>query len=195
MPRGEILVQPRVLTKTVIIDRTVVELADSNLRIQREVDQPEASTDEDNFYSDFWSEFLGELELDDVTQSVPKSAKAQNLFLGLPPSSSHAWINVYFAGSMNEVGVYFRLGKTEFGEIAYRELERDKDAIMAELPDSAVWGLMRGAHSVSVSMPVGDVWAEANRQRIKEFFAENANAFVNAFRKRMQVIADSFERA
>ena len=92
-----------------------------------------------------------------------------------------------------EVGLYFRLGMGEFGEIAYRELERDKDSILAELPESAQWRLIRGFHSVAVTLHVQDVWADANRATIRQFFAENVNAFVNAFRRRMQRIAESVE--
>ncbi len=193
MPRDEILVQPRVLTKTVIIDRTVIEIANPNIQIAKQPDEPEESVEEDTFYKGFWSEFLSNLQLDDVTQPLPKPGKGQSLFFVLPPNANNAWINAYFAGSAKEIGVYFRLGRNEFGEIAYRELERDKEAILAVLPASVQWGVVRGFHSVSLSMHIDDVWAESNHQRIKEFFAENVNALVNAFRKRMQVISDSFE--
>ena len=57
----------------------------------------------------------------------------------LPPNGDNAWINAYFAGSAGEVGVYFRLGKNEFGEMAYALLEEQKDQILSELPEKTEW--------------------------------------------------------
>ena len=130
-----------------------MELADSNLRIQRRLINQKRVPTKTISTVIFWSEFLGELELDDVTQSVPKSAKAQNLFWSAAEFFPRLDQRLLRGEHERGRGFTWATGKTEF-EIAYRELERDKDAIMAELPDSAVWGLMRGTACLSVCQSV-----------------------------------------
>lgn len=187
MPDKNILVQPRVLAKTVIIDRTVVELTSKGMQVQA-INNSDSPTKTDGFYYEFWKEFFEGFELDDSSQPRPKIPTAQSLFLSLPPGGNSAWINAYFAGSTNEIGVYFRLAKGEFGEMAYESLSEDEN-LLTELPESCQWELSKGFHTVAISMYIDDVQAENNREIIKDFFAQNTNLFVNAFRTRMANIA------
>ncbi|MGF1756406.1 DUF4268 domain-containing protein [Photobacterium sagamiensis] len=188
-PQRNVLVQPRVLAKTVIINRTVIELASPEIRIQASDELSDQEVVEDSFYREFWTEFLNDLKLDDVTQRTPSPPKAQSLWFDLPPNRSSAWINVYFEGSKRNVGIYFRLANNDFGEMAYEILEKEKEQILSELPEGTEWTISRGFRTVGVSLPINDVRNLEKRILIKQFFATNLNAFVNTFRTRMETIA------
>jgi len=191
MPEKGVLVQPRVLAKTVIINRTVIELSSPDIKIQPADETISQQEMEDTFCRDFWAELLDGLVLDDVTQRVPKPPKGPCLWFVLPPNGDNAWINAYFAGSAGEVGVYFRLGKNEFGEMAYALLEEQKDQILSELPKKTEWRKNTGGfNTVSISLPIRDVRDPSVRNIMKDFFSKNINAFVNAFRARMESIVE-----
>ncbi|MEH6559774.1 MAG: DUF4268 domain-containing protein, partial [Oceanicoccus sp.] len=149
-------------------------------------------TKTDSFYYEFWKEFLDSFNLDDSNQPQPKIPTAQSLFSPLPPGGNSAWINTYFAGSSNEVGVYFKLGKGEFGEMAYKILAED-ETLLSELPEGCQWEYSKGFHTIATTMHIDDITADSNRETIKSFFAQNTNLFVNALRQRMANIAKSMK--
>ncbi|GGK58465.1 DUF4268 domain-containing protein [Amphritea balenae] len=190
-PQKNILVQPRVLAKTIIINRTVVELASPAIKIQQNKSFDNGDGATDSFYKDFWTEFVSNLELDDTAQRIPPPPRGKGLWFQLPPrGTDNAWINVYFAEKNNRVGLYFRLANNEIGELAYQYLEKEKETILDELPKGAEWGEVRGYHTVGVFLHVGDVRSDENREVIKGFFKMNLNAFVNTFRARMETIVN-----
>ncbi|MEJ2765207.1 DUF4268 domain-containing protein [Photobacterium sp. MCCC 1A19761] len=192
-PQENVLVQPRILAKTMIINRTVIELASPEIKIQPSDELVDQNIDVDSFYQEFWLEFINDLKLDDITQRIPNPAKAQSQFFALPPSGDNAWINVYFAGSMGTVGVYFKLAKNEFGEMAYEILEKEKSQILSELPEETEWTISRGFHTVGIKLTLNDVKAPENRTLIKHFFTKSLNAFINSFRTRMETIVNQLE--
>lgn len=186
MPNGEILVQPRILAKTVIINRSVIELASTEIKVADELVE---SAEQDTYYADFWKEFVSRLKLDDVSQPLPNPAKAQSQFVVIPPGTSHCWINAYFASSVGEVGVYFRLKKTEFGELAYQQLAAEGDSLLAELPGGARWSETSDHRTVSSVLPVNNIRDPAEQEKVMMFFLATVNAYVNVFRGRMEEIS------
>lgn len=194
-----VLVQPRVLARTVELHRTIVEL-----RPGLSIVEGSAESDEDvegtqgeaaQFYQSFWSEFLAELRLDDASQPLAKPNKTTNIFFGMPPSATMAWVSAYFAPSKQRVGVYLTFARGAFGDESFRILMADKEAIDNELgidvewiPEAASKGLRR--NNVSRRKHFEDVLATANRPAIKAFFTDTVNRFVNVFRPRLERIAE-----
>ena len=68
-----VLVQPRVLAKTVIIKRSIVSLKEGQLYLEEDTEEQEQSTEPtelEKFYLGFWPELLSELKLDDFAAST-----------------------------------------------------------------------------------------------------------------------------
>ena len=187
------VVQPRVIARTVEMDRYVIRLPDG---AYIEDEETQVARDDSElsesalFYRSFWSEFLSELQLDDASQQFANPTKSENIYFKVPPAMSTAWISAYFSKSTDTVGVYLRTSKKEVGDTYYRALLADKENIENDLGFSPVWREYAGSYSISVSKPFSDVHSDENRAAIKEFFARYINLFVNVFRPRMERIAE-----
>jgi len=188
-----LVVQPRVIARTVEMERYIIRVPD-DAYIETE-EAVAARADEELsesalFYRAFWDEFVDELRLDDTSQPLPNKTRSQNVFLMLPPSSSVAWISAYFSKTNNTVGVYLRVSKNAVGEAYYGALLTDKEAIEKDLGFSPVWNDADATLHITVSRSFSDVHGSENRPAIKRFFAENINLFVNVFRPRMARLAE-----
>lgn len=188
LAEGDFIVQPRILAKTVIVERTVIELTSTGLAIadSAEIDELDEINEEVSnikvYYTEFWREYLAQMQLDDV--GIPHTTPTStNLYL-YPAKNKQSWISAYVSKSSRRVGVYFRVPKDEYGEMMYRYLQEHKSEIESVIGDNVMWenyGEGREKYIVS-HFPVADVHAEANRKAIYEFFNRNINNFVNAFR-------------
>ena len=183
-----LLVQPRVIARTVELQRVVIELPEGANVADREtqVSSEEALTDRDKFYREFWTEFLSALELDDSSQPIPGSTKITNLYFPMPPSGATSWVSAFFSQSTNRVGVYLRFTKGNFADRAYEALKEHRQEIDDEIGIDLAWD--DGRRSISSSMPVADVFDPSRRSDISEFFADRVNRFVNIFRPRLERI-------
>lgn len=191
-----VLVQPRVLAKTMVIKRTLVSIYDGRVEVQDDspalasaADTAELS-DSQVLYQSIWTSLVQKLSLDDASQPVGKPTKSQNYFLAMPPSPSQAWVSAYFATSQKCVGVYLRFTRGNFGDAAYEQLLEDREAIDLELGIPVEWQSIGGQHSVIIRKDYIDPLAELFREEILTFFAETLNKFVNVFRPRLDRISD-----
>ena len=133
------------IAKSVIIKRSVVSLQEGQVVVE-ETPEPEdadrvPSADE-VFYQKFWEEFLGSLRLDDPSQPMAKVTKVGNAFFQMPPSSSQAWLTVYFLRARNEVGVFLTFVRGGFGDVAYPRLLEERDEIERQLGVEVSWKAM-----------------------------------------------------
>lgn len=183
------IVIPRVIARTVELHRVVVEIPDGLILRESEAqiqtpDLTKAQNKEKQFYSEFWREFISELDLDDPGQPTPEPAKAQNLYLYLP--TKQAWISAYFMKSSKRIGVYFRCGNTQLGRDIAQTLDEDHDAILSELDGNILWNMAEEGGGAGVRLPCDNVFDPKNRKQIKKFFATWINRFVNVFRPRLK---------
>ena len=188
-----LVVQPRVIARTVEMDRYVIRLPDGAY-LEEEEQQIEDSDSElsesARFYQGFWAEFLGGLQLDDASQPIAKTTKSENIYFKIPPSFNACWISAYFSKTKNTVGVYLRFSKKEVGDTYYSALFENKDEIESDLGFEVAWVERDKTYSISVHKRFADVHADAARADIKEFFASHINQFVNVFRPRMIRLAE-----
>jgi hypothetical protein len=182
---SDFLVQPRVLAKTVIVERTVIELTSADMVVvddEKSDEANEAISSVRAYYIDFWCDYLAQMQLDDV--GIPHSTpSAENFFL-YPAINKQSWISAYVTKSSQKVGVYFRAPKEGYGEMMYGYLLEHRQEIDKIIGVDAFWedkGEGREKY-ISREMPVDDVHAEVNRQAIFEFYNTQINNFVNAFR-------------
>lgn len=185
LPDKSLLVQPRVLAKTVIIERTVIELRNGEMDVSepKNIEADEEINEDKEFYREFWREFVDQSRLDDVVVPMSNKPSAQNLYL-YPASNKLSWISAYFAGTKGRIGVYFRVPKGEYGEQLFEFLKLHNEKIFAELGNTVSWE-DRGAGQAKYLFTrknIDDIKASRNRAEIIEFFNTNINNFINVIR-------------
>jgi hypothetical protein len=183
-----LLVHPQVLARTVEIQRVIVELPEE-ARIVEVVEEREADSKLEQrreFYTNFWTEFINGLQLDDAAQPLANPTKTENVFFVLPPSGQIAWVSAYFARTSNTVGVYLRLSQNLGAEL-YDRLLLEQEDIEREIDIELSWRVKSETlQSISHVKQFPDVWSPKYREEIKSFFAETVNAFINTFRPRLE---------
>ncbi len=187
-----LLVQPRVIARTVELQRVVIELPEGATVAEAEarVSAEEASTDREKFYREFWTEFLSTLTLDDASQPIPGSGKSTNIYFPMPPSGATSWVSAYFSQSTKRVGVYLRFTRGNFADRAYETLSEQRQEIDEEIGIDLTWDDPR--QTILSRKPVEDVFDPSRRAEIAEFFADKVNLFVNVFRPRLErIVADT----
>ncbi len=194
-PDNGMLLQPRVLAKTVVFKRTVVSLKDGKLEIEDDLEEQEEIhevTETQQFYLDFWPELLSELKLDDISQPMPATlGKRGSIFFAMPPSGQEAWLTVYFSGQRNEAGVFLTFTRGALADSLYEKLVINQDEINKELGlDGVSWSSDDGKYMISAHCQFRDIRAMENRESIKEFLKDTLNHFVNVFRPRLERIVE-----
>jgi len=192
------LVIPRVIARTVELQRMIVEIPDgltlcdaptsnSNTKNNSSTLSPEKAQERD-FYQKFWREFVSEISFDDPAQPMPDPANSTNLFIH--PVTNQVWISAYFSKSTKQIGVYFRCSKIQLGQEIRQQLQNDQEDIIKELGSNIVWDMAEVGGGAGVRTQCDDIFLPENRVQIKDFFTEWTNTFVNVFRPRVKRIIE-----
>jgi hypothetical protein len=181
----DLLVQPRVLAKTVIVERTIIDLLSEDIIVAQDEESRENEqeiSDVRKYYTQFWREYIDQMQLDDV--GVPYTPGTSTNFYLYPAINKQSWISGFVTKTDQKVGVYFRVPKKEYGEMIYQYLVKHKSEIDGQVGAEAVWEDQGEGQAkyIIVSKDFDDVHAGYNREAIFEFYNENINNFVNAFR-------------
>jgi hypothetical protein len=187
----DLLVQPRVIAKTMIVKRTVITLESEGL-VANDADEIEEESSIElseihKFYYEFWSEFIAGLKLDDPGQPLPIVRKKGNISLSTP-AGGNAWITIYFSQKNSEVGVFLTFLRGSFGDMLYKQLLNDRETIDKELGMPVAWKSINGKHLIIAIKTFPDLKSSQYRESIKTFLADHANIFVNVFRPRIERI-------
>ncbi|MCE0758453.1 DUF4268 domain-containing protein [Marinobacter sp. G11] len=177
-------IQPRTLFQTKEIQRTVyiTDFGETPSPVDNlSTSQPSSLMTQ---YHQFWKAFIDDLRLDDPDQPMANPIARGNVFFPMPPSSATAWITLYFYKAKSEIGCFLRLASTEEGLSLYQELKEDAEAINSELPLTVEWD-DKNCRIITHRRIEGD-WPPVSDPGVKAFFSETLNAFVNAFRPRME---------
>jgi len=122
-PNDELLLFPRTVVKTVEIQKINIEVSEgisitSNIQqAQEQSENTEVSKEviqRREFFTDFWTNFVNQLEFDYPEQTEPKITKGQNLYI-YPGNDKNNWISCYFMQSTKRVGVYFKFHSNQKG--------------------------------------------------------------------------------
>ena len=186
---------PRVITKTVELQKISIEIPDGLVLTSSSLNSEEISNSNEYspewkrerlFYFNFWTELIGELSFDDPGQPHPNPGHGQNLYV-YPGKTRKAWISAYFMKSQKRVGVYFNCQNDSEGQKIYNILGVDKDRIIEELGDNVIWKWDE-EDAVSIRLSCDDVFDTKNRHEIKNFFKVWLNTFINVIRPRIKEI-------
>jgi hypothetical protein len=195
LPNGELLLQPRILAKTEMIQRTVL-IGSSGVVEFEQVASKEDSESQKNsdvfWFQTFWAEYLKILRLDDTLQPLPsKPAKSRNIFFGMPLVGNAAWISAYVAPSSGSGGVYLTFYKSfDKLDVFYENLLSQRDEIERNFGDKLSWD--RTGNKVYIGAPnvtFSDLNALDQRTRVISHLADMTNRMVNVFRHRLEAIS------
>lgn len=193
-----LLVQPRVVSRTEIVRRFVVQLPDGRALRESdaaavdsdlEVDDPTLAAERDKYQS-FWKEFLDTLSLDDQSQPISAPARTTNQYFRLPATST-ASICAYVAQSSGEAGVYLTFSKGAIGDRIYAALLAERVAIDADLGVPVDWHVSQGKGWVVAKQAYSGLILKDQRRDAQTFMRDRVNRFVNVFRGRIERLANA----
>jgi hypothetical protein len=192
---GSVFVQPRVLARTEIINRSIVILREGRLELAKETiadAQENLETEENDIQKwnrTFFGEFVAGLKLDDPDQMLPKPTGFPNVGFPLPPDGSQVGI-VAVVKSSTIAEVYFRMHAGNLAERLSSELRLEQAGIEEELAIPVSFAPDKHDNfSASSRQLFSDVRDPANRDAIKAFLSDAVNRYVNVFKPRLERMA------
>lgn len=196
MPDGKTLLQPRILAKTEILERTILLGPAGPVTFQEAAqseDADTANTSQREWFMTLWQEYLEALRLDDDAQKVAEPAKASNQYFAMPPGAGKAWVSAYIAQATGIGGVYLTFAKTlERGTEIYELLESDRDAIEHELGAPLSWE--RKGNKVFIGAPnvtYSDLNLPSERACVITHLVDMTQRMIKVFRPRLTALANS----
>lgn len=144
------------------------------------------------FYLDFWGELLRDLRLDAVDQPLPNPGRLGSISFRLPlPGGYNLWVTAYRNQSDGDVGVFVGSRQGTVGVDVQEKLREFRDEIDRDLGFEVDWRLgERTRHFPICYREYGDLTDPSQRTEVIAWLRERINAFVNAFRPRVQAIGE-----
>ena len=201
MPDGGRLVVPRILARTLVITRSVVQVPDGHALQESPDTIMEAESDPEHLAlldarQRFWSEFLADLKLDDPEQSKPRPSRQGFLAFSLPAPSGSSWLTVFRAMRRDEVGVMLSSSRNSAGEFAMLAIADDWDTVKEELGGTAKLVDREGRPCIIDSFCPGPLDVAEIRAEAFVWLCERVNTFVNVMRPRVRsAVADYTAKA
>jgi hypothetical protein len=199
---GGLIVQPRILAKTKIMERTVVVVRDSEspeLVFQSRdeelsLSEPgESGKRENEFgespkqagYRKWWAPVL-DMAFDDPEQEPPQLFYPNNVRIALPWPKM--WI-LLCSNAKGRVGIC-TAGQKGAEQSAIQGLDSQSESILADLPPGAeLTRFYTGSGVTYMTERSADEFE--NEARIKDWLIQAANQYVNAFRPRLEGLLSS----
>ncbi|BBF94067.1 DUF4268 domain-containing protein [Blastochloris tepida] len=190
---GRRIVQPRVLARTLIVNRTVIDLARPDLAVSEDAEESETDLqapreldERQRWMKAFWTELLDGLRLDDAEQPLANVRAAANIFFPLAPRSN-IWITCYFLESGSRMGVFLASRKNSpLAQEIVRKLAEEREQIEREIGIPMGWPTSAAGkiepYSFKEFRPLRD---DRFRREQLEWFRKAINSYVNAFRPRV----------
>lgn len=188
---GGFIVQPRVIARSMIVHRTVVELQGAGMAArddQDDADREPQISERAKANIAFWTKLLDDLRLDDPSQPRPRPSKQSYLGFSLPSRQS-AWITTFRANSSGKIGVFLRIVPGALAQEAHERLAAERSAIESEIGAPLNWVASDGGLTISINRTYPDVLDPKHEAEQIAWLRDYTNRFVNAFRKRVERLA------
>lgn len=201
-----LILQPRVLAKTALLERSVVRIANGAIiiddaRAAEAAVAPRASSGRQidpafqQAWRDFAERFIAGIEFDDPAQPPPRVGGIGWLRLPLPLGMS---ITLWRGKTQETVGAFVRFAGSE-GQARFDALESERPQIDEELRRAGFsqpeWDTSADAPSLSLSADAPLPWDDPAEQAQAEFLARAANQLVNSLRPRLERLASAGAQA
>lgn len=194
LPDGSTLLQPRVLAKTELLQRTLLMGPSGPVTLQQAAqaeDTADPNPSSRAWFQAFWTEYLAKLRLDDAALLPAEPAKSTNQFIPMPPGGASAWVSAYVAQSSGKGGVYLTFAKAfEPGLEWYEQLQADAEAIEREVGVKLLWE--RVGDKIYLGVPtvaLGNLNVPADRERVTAYLADMTRRLVSALEPRLAAMA------
>lgn len=190
---GSIAVQPRVVAKTQIIERTVVVIQDQEDARLVDTDHNDPASaaaatrlGESNAleespkqaeYRRFWSPVL-EMQFDDPDQDSPRLHFPNNVRAALPWPGT--WVLAYRSARLGKIGISIA-GRSGSGDDLLERLGAYQTEILESLPEGSEHALFENGEgwTFKIDREFSSFESEGAQQR---WAVDNVNAFINVFR-------------
>jgi hypothetical protein len=216
LPDGRLLVQPRLLARTVALEREVVRVVDRGAAggmeavaedAEEDAEEEGSATGRPTMLSDpaaiaadraFWDRFASILRLDDPSQPPPRRRGFGHARLEL--GVREAWISVFRTRRLRWIGVSVivpaTLSEQVFGAPDSEARARLQDSVLASLgPGTSFrWGQDARSEWFTAYLPEQFEPAEQADARHLAWLTVATNAFVNVFRPRVLRAAEGGEQ-
>jgi hypothetical protein len=195
LPDGARLVVPRILARTHVITRSVVQVPEGMQLNEPDAEGEEALDDLTRDRLAFWREFVAGLDLDDPEQPTPKPGRQGYVSFMLPAPLGSCWITVFRNLNEGRVGLFLSYTRGTIGERAVRRVIEDWESIQSEIGGSVRRYVDRlGRDLIQDDRDFGSLITEPQRAEALRWLRDRSNAFVNAFRPRIRAaVADLLE--
>jgi hypothetical protein len=192
LPDGSLLLQPRILAKTEIIERTVLMGPSGPVAFQDVAMADEAGADRNQsqraWFAAFWGEYLSALRLDDPSLVPAEPARSTNQFIPMPPGGGKAWVSAYIAQSTGRGGVYLSFARSfERTQEMVEMPQSDLESLEAELGFKLSFTI--SGDKVHVGAPnvlFGNLQNADDRKRVIAYLADTTECMVRALWPRLE---------
>lgn len=187
LPSGERIALPRIIAKTSVEVRRVIELP-SGLQMS-EPEGSDTSTDLDPEASamgddrqQFWQEFLSVLSLDDPEQPIPRPTRQGFIAFSLPAPQTSSWITVFRDINAGEVGLFLSSTRDTEGHRAADRVIDDWDKIAGAIGGSSTIIERNGKRALAEKQHFGNLSDPSVRRTAFIWLAERVNTYINVLR-------------
>jgi hypothetical protein len=191
----QIIIQPRLLAKTAIIERAVIRNEAASITIDDVSSEPPLSTGQaagprldpafQQQWRDFAERFIANTRFDDPSQPPPRIGGLGWMRAPLLPPAA---ITLWRSRPQERAGAFVRLNGPEGLEV-YRQLAADRPSLDAEFQeaglDPPLWELGPTSGSIALSWAAPCPWDEAAEEQQAIALARAANQLVNSLRPRL----------
>lgn len=195
LPDGSRLAVPRIVARTGVEIRKVVELPEG-LAMEDDATEDDEIDNESTTNSGradravgqdarikFWTEFLLGLKLDDPEQPLPKPSSRGSVTFTLPVPGYTSWLTAWRSPSSGEVGVFLSFRAQSIGQrVAQFLVDNSREQILTDLGETASIGDKDGTPVFRDRRIFGDLSDPAISRAAQVWLAERVNRFVNVLR-------------
>jgi hypothetical protein len=197
---GHVIMQPRILAQTAVIERHVIrsevpgividaaEEIGTSAASPNAVPSPRAASEAAGRWRGFVDRFIAETRFDDPGQPPPRSGGNGWMRIPLPDD---LYINAWRSSVDSRMGCQIRFAGAGQRPI-FDTLMAERDAIDTEFRahglDAPLWSDGE-IPLVGLTVPAPGPWDEAAEAQQREWMARAANQFVNSIRPRLQAAA------
>lgn len=193
----QIAIHPRLLAKTVVIERAVIR-NEASVVIADLREEPRAPAEEgsgrklDPALQQAWRGFaqrlIADMTFDDPSQPPPRIGGLGWLKAPLPRG---AWLTLYRTTASGKVGAYINLAGSE-GLTAFERLLADRGVIDEEIAEAGLpvpnWERTDKGATIALSWSSPLPWDEPREAEQQQLLQRGANQLVNSFRPRIDRI-------
>lgn len=189
-----VIMQPRVLAQTAVIERHVIRSEVPGLVIEptqsvepinsMRTSASRSGSDASERWNSFVARFIADTRFDDPGQPPPRRGGNGWMRLPLPQG---LYVNLYRSSGEASVGAQVRFPGVE-GAALYEALMADREAIDAEFATRGLRLEWREGEVpvLSANAPAPLPWEDAQEEVQRAWLGEAANQFVNSLRPRLQ---------